>query len=193
MSDPYAGRPVQPGDILLVRHGNLRTRAGRAAWFIRLGAWLARQPHTVDHVIIAWKIDDAGTYWGIQGQPGVVSSVDIGPWLTDPHTITNATQPKTATQRAGIVAVAETLYTGRVGYDWAAIIADAAVAASRYVGPLWRAKDEWGGQVPAHVVCSSAADFVYERAGLASPKPDRYCTPGDWQAFIAARTWELAA
>src|SRR3982751_316656 len=120
--------PVRPGDILLVRHSNLRTRAGRAAWLIRLGAWLSRQPHTTDHVIIAWKTDKAGTYWGIQGQPGAVASVDIGPWLADPTTITNADQPKTDDQRTVVTAAAETMYVGHVRYDWPAIVIDAARA-----------------------------------------------------------------
>jgi hypothetical protein len=187
--DLYARFGVRPGDILLTRHSNWRTRAGIAGWLIRLGARLLGTPDTVDHVIIAHHLDLAGTYWGIQGQPGVVSQVDIAPALADRNTITNALQPKTTLQRQMVCATAEAMYTGKVPYDWPAIAVDTANVVLHHVAPLWRSKDQWGGQVPAHVVCSSAADFAYERAGLASPKPDRWCTPGDWAKFIAEQAW----
>jgi len=189
MTQQLAGYPVRPGDVLLTRHGNLRTRAGRAGWLIRLGAWLAGEPHTVDHVIVAHHIDDAGTYWGVQGQPGTVAYVDIKPWLDHPATIHNAAQPKTDEQRDAVCAVMDAMVTGRVMYDWTAIVADAL----QVVAPLWRMKDNWGGEVPTHVVCSSAADFAYEHIGLANPHADRWCTPGHWERFIRRQEWTLAA
>jgi hypothetical protein len=45
-------------------------------------------------------------------------------------------------------------------------------------------------RVPGHLVCSSLADYVYERAGLATPHADRACTPWHWAEFIRERAWE---
>lgn len=181
---------VKPGDVLLVRIPGRHIWTRIASEAIRLGAELEREPTTWTHVIVADHRDAAGTFWGIQGQPDVVGWVDLAPYLTDPVTLTNAAQPKTNVQRGEICAAMQALL-GRAEYDWAAIAEDAAIAlaTAEHVAPLWRAADHWGPGVPGHVVCSSAADFAYTRAGLASPGGARWVTPGDWAVFIEAGRW----
>jgi hypothetical protein len=182
---------VLPGDVLVVRHSGGRPVARAASWSIRFGAWLAHQPTGFDHVIVAHHVDAAGTFQGIEGRPGGVGWVDIRPWLADPNTVANHDQPKTAAQRALLVETLPALLGVR--YDWEAIAADTVqVVAPLYarLEPVWRMRDSWGVGIPGHVVCSSAADWVYERAGLPTPKADRFCTPANWAGFIAARGWE---
>jgi hypothetical protein len=178
---------VQPGDLLVTRDRRIW------AWLIRLGAALGDQPNTWNHVIIASHTDAAGTFWGIEARPGGVGWVDLAPWLASRWTIHNADQPKTAEQRVQIVAAA----SGLLGtpYDWQAIAADAmhAIGGSR----LWRMRD-WDGKpgVPAHVVCSSLATWIYMHVGLPEPVPPsqrarwRWTTPADWAAFILRHGWE---
>jgi hypothetical protein len=172
---------VQPGDVLLTRHP--RNRWG---WLERIGLGIGDQPAVWDHVIVAHHTDPAGTHWGVQGQPGVVSYVDIGPWLADRWTIHNADQPKSGDQRGAVCAVMETMVTGKTPYDWTAIVIDAVQA----IAPLWKERGRWGNKVPAHVVCSSAADYAYTTVGLANPQADRWCTPADWASFLIRRGWE---
>jgi cell wall-associated NlpC family hydrolase len=177
---------VQPGDLLLTRDRRIW------AWLIRLGAALGDKPNTWNHVIIASHTDEAGTFWGIEARPGGVGWVDLAPWLANRWTIHNADQPKTAEQRGQIVAVAKGMIGTR--YDWAAIAADAmhAIGDSR----LWRLR-AWNDVdgVPAHVVCSSLATWVYMHVGLAEPVPDlqrarwRWSTPADWAEFILRHGW----
>jgi len=178
---------IAPGDVVLVRTGGRSWRTRLAGWAIRLGAGLADQPNAWNHVIIAWKVDPAGVLWGIEGRPGGVGEVDLRPWLADRWTISNADQPKTDEQRQQICDGAMGLLG--VPYDWAAIAVDAA----RAIDPLWRRDDgrPWpAGEAPGRLVCSSLADWLAERVGLAAPAPDRWCTPADWAQFILRRQWE---
>lgn len=170
--------PVLPGDVVCTR-----SPKGWPAFLIRLGAALRDRPNTVNHVIIAHHFDDAGTLWGVEGRPGGVGWVDMHGALAGPYTIDNRHQPKTDAQRAAVCAAAE----GLLGtpYDWVGIAQDAMDAIGAQ--DLWAQK--WNGEVPAHVVCSSLADWAYEHVGLASPTPDRTCTPGDWAAFITTKGW----
>lgn len=181
---------VKPGDVLLVRNRGTAVGTRLARWGIKLGAWLERKPTTWTHVIVAHHVDEAGVFWGVQGQPGTVGWVDLKPYLADPVTLTNRGQLKTAAQRDDVYAAMLPL-VGQARYDWGVIAADAAIAlgAARHVEPLWNMLDTWGPGVPGHVVCSSLADYAYERAGLESPAADRFCLPADWARLIQERNW----
>jgi hypothetical protein len=149
-----------------------------------LGAAVRDEPNVWNHVIVAHHVDEHGTFWGMEGRPGGVGPVDLTPWLRNPWTLTNAAQPKTVGQRNEIaLAVAA---ADQRPYDWVGI----AVDAGRAVAPLWKMRDCWGPGIPCHVVCSSLADWAYERVGLASPAADRFCTPADWAGFVETRGWE---
>jgi len=187
---------LKPGDVLVVRmrRGGWLARLG--AWAISLGARMEGRPGTWQHVVIVSHRDTRGTLWGIQGQPGVVGwvSLDDTGWLTDFDTLSNLVQPKTADQRYAITLAAQALI-GKVDYDWAAIVGDsaqavAAVAGLKWVEGLWHAKT-WGDEVPAHVVCSSLASWAYGRAGLDGPRAGRWCTPGDWAAWIISQRLQV--
>jgi hypothetical protein len=171
-------RHVMIGDVLCTRSSK-----GLAGRLIRLGAALQDQPDTVNHVVIVHHRDRAGTLWGIEGRPGGVGWVDCARYLRGPYTLDNGAQQKTAHQRAQVCKAA----AGLIGtpYDWTGIALDAMQAID--APALWA--DRWKGQVPAHVVCSSLADWVYEHVGLASPDPDRTCTPADWAEFIIEKGW----
>ena len=179
---------VRPGDVLVVHD------PGFWAWIIRLGPWLHNlvygtgQPTKWNHVVIVMPDDARGNRWGIEGRPGGVGWVDLEArgYLTSKLTLSNAAQPKTDKQRADICAVMELLVARHTGYDWPAIAVDVV----RELNPLWALPDTWGTTgTPAHVVCSSAADLAYDRVGLASPRPDRFCTPWDWAMFDIEQAW----
>lgn len=171
---------VDVGDVVCTRNPK-----GWPARMIRLGAALMDKPNGVNHVIVVHHKDDAGVLWGVEGRPGGVGWVDMRKALRSPYTVTNAEQPKTDEQRIEIAHVAE----GLLGtpYDWVGIVQDgmAAIGAPR----LWAATVK--GEVPAHIVCSSLADWVYDKVGLPSPgaKFDRNVSPADWARFITERGW----
>jgi hypothetical protein len=172
---------VQPGDVLTVWD----PRNPLPAWLIRAGDWLRGHHARADHVVMAHHIDDAGTWWGIEGRPGGVGWVDLA---TYPNvTSTNADQPKTPEQREQLCELAK----GMLGtpYDWVGIVADAMMAL--HLHRLW-GSDDFGDQAPAHVVCSSAWDWGYEHLGLVSPggtDGTRWTTPADWERFNLAAGW----
>jgi hypothetical protein len=183
-----AGTELLPGDVVLVR------TEGLAGLLIRLGASLLDRPNVHNHVAIVHHRDPSGTLWGIEARPGGVGWIDMEGYLGDPYTTSNADQPKTPQQREQIAAVAESLL--QTPYDWAAIAVDAmkAIRADR----LWKAKSYGDGEVPAQVVCSSLADYVYAKVGLASPglidgDAVRFTTPADWDLFIDTKGWLRAA
>ena len=80
-----------------------------------------------------------------------------------------------------------------VSYDWLGGIAEDALRALD-LPQLWKPEPATG-QVPAHVVCSSLAAWVYDRAGLPAPSPQdwRHVTPGAWALFVVQRGWEHTA
>lgn len=170
-----------PGDVVCTRN-----KTGWAARLIRLGAALRDQPNTVNHVVVVDHVDDAGRLWGIEGRPGGVGEVDMTAYAASPYSVSNSGQGKLEVERIAICEAVRGLL-GRP-YDWAGIALDAAEAVGAQ--NLWRSR-EWGPQAPAHVVCSALADWAYESVGLASPQPDRTCTPGDWLEFIIERRWNL--
>lgn len=172
-------RTPRIGDVLCTR-----TPKGWPARLIRLGAALRDRPNTVNHVIVVHHWDAAGTLWGIEGRPGGVGYVDIAGVVESPWTVSNIDQPKEEHQRGTIALVAESMLG--TPYDWTGIALDAMEAIG--ADHLWREK--WDHTPPAHVVCSSLADWVYEHVGLASPKPDRTCTPAHWAHFITTQGWD---
>lgn len=170
---------IRPGDALVVHD------PGFWAEVIRVGGFIQGQPHRWNHLTVFSHVDLAGTFWGIQGQPGGVSWYDIGHYLDDPLTLTNIEQRKTDGQRKNILVVMDAMLSVRTPYDWPAIAVDAMMA----VSPLWAMKDHWGPGIPGHVVCSSAYDYAAEHVGLATPARDRYCAPWDFAKMWQDRTW----
>lgn len=173
-----------PGDVVCVR------TTGFAGLLIRLGAALLDRPNMRNHVAIVHHRDAAGVLWGVEARPGGVGWVDMDNYLASPFTISNAEQPKTDEQRTAIAQAAESML--QTPYDWTAIAADAmkAIRADR----LWQAKSYGEGQVPAQVVCSSLADYLYAKVGLANPgmvdgDAVRFTTPADWDLFIETEAW----
>lgn len=179
MSEPL------PGDVLLTR-GSAWT-----SWLIRFGAALLDRPNISNHVIIFHHYDALGVPWGIEARAEGVGWIDLTRTLKSRWLLTNAAQPKTPAQRALICkAVAGAIGTP---YDWSGIVADAFEALR--IDKLWRAREfPEDGRLPYGTVCSALADWAYERAGLANPGGSgvtRLTSPGDWNAFLITRAWEL--
>lgn len=178
----YTGT-VNVGDIICTREGK---------WWIsgaiRLGARLLNLPAFTNHVIIVHHKDERGMWQGIEGRPGGVGWVDMTERLQYPLTNANNEQPKTEAQRYLIAKAAEALVN--VPYDWAAIAEDTRIALRLRT----RVVQEWPeSEVPGQVVCSSFADWAYEKVGLANPggrEQTRFTTPGHWDQFIIEKGWE---
>lgn len=176
---------VGVGDVLVTREG---------PWFvsaaIRLGARLAHLPTYVNHAIIVHHTDAYGTVWGLEGRPGGVGWRDLTDVLTWSMTNANNEQPKDMRQRYLLAIAAESML--RTPYDWKTIEEHTRAA---LLERLWRRSDriEWvEGERPGHVVCSSYADWCYEKVGLANPggeKLTRLTTPGHWDKFIMEKEW----
>ena len=171
---------LAPGDVVAVRTG------GWAARLIRFGQALRGVPNLDNHIVIVHHADAGGTLWGIEGRPGGMGWVNVGHYASR-YMISNADQPKTDAQRAVVCAEMERMLGTR--YDWEAIAEDGVGALG--LGRLWH--EDWHGQgPPAHVVCSSAASWLYGQVQLARPgrTVDRLTMPGDWTAFDLSREWE---
>lgn len=171
------------GDIMVTREGPWIVSA-----LIRLGALLTRKPPTVNHVIILHHKDPLTGRWvGIEGRPSGVGWCDAEARFGQPWTNINVAQPKTAEQRLLIATAAEALVGTR--YDWEAIVEAVRVATRIRL----RAAAEWPDEaVPGAVVCSSFADWAYERVGLDNPGGNlvtRFTVPADWDQFITDRRW----
>ena len=174
---------IGPGDVLCTR-----SEKGLGSFLIRLGAALRNRPNLHNHVVIVHHRDAAGTWWGIEGRPGGVGWVDMAHYLKSDWTLGNIDQPKTSKQRTEIVNVAKSLLG--TPYDWTGIALDAMEAISAQ--ELWAGHWGKGDTPPAHVVCSSLADWIYDHIGLASPGAfkDRTISPGDWAEFIIREGWD---
>jgi len=182
-----ADTPIGIGDVLVTREGPWIVSA-----LIRLGAKLTGLPAKVNHAIIVHHRDEQGIMWGIEGRPGGVGWRDLSVPLTGVLTNANNDQPKTEDQRYLIATAAEALFA--TPYDWNAIM-DHVKEALRLWSP--HGPVEWTDEeVPAHVVCSSFADWAYEKVGLSNPggsKLTRMTAPGDWDRFMMRKEWENGA
>lgn len=174
-----AGVTLLPGDVLCVDTGS---RWGR---WVKLGGLLSGGGRSgPDHIVVVHHWDDTGNLWGIEGRPGGVGWVELagcGYRLVS----TNALQPKTDIQRQAVCGIVKGLL--QTPYDWSAIVIDAMHAIGDH--QLWASR-AWGTQAPGHVVCSSLADWAYERLELATPGPDRWVTPWEWNTFNKTKGWE---
>ncbi len=168
--------PVRPGDVLVIAGTSGTSK------LIEAGAVLEGEP-AASHVAV---FHHPG--WVIEGRPGGVGWADATGYLRDPRTVTNAVQPKTGPQREQVCGLAVKLLG--TPYDWAGGIAEDAMKAL-HLPELWASKDPATGLVPGHVVCSSLAAWVYDRAGLAAPLTHdwQHVTPGDWAEFIIRAAW----
>ena len=174
------------GDVWTVRTNGL------AARLIRLGASIrylfsGNNPDADldNHVVIVIKQTD-GVWWGIEGRPGGVGWADLTRYINDPATVTNFEQPKTAAQRAAIVALVPQILG--TPYDWDAIFQ--AAADDLHLPELFNSDpSKWGTTVPGHVICSALAAWMYDHLGMAAPTECRDTQPSDWTAFDLARSW----
>jgi len=169
---------IKPADVLAIR------TTGRPAWWIRFGAAIHNQPDLSNHIAVAHHYDANGVLWCIEGRPGGVGWVDASKYIKSSYLLTNAEQPKTDAQRLAVCETMKALLG--TAYDWQAIVADG-MADLGFTVPGWH--PDWNGTVPAHVVCSSAADYAYYKNGLACPKGGRLVQPSDWDAFILNKSW----
>lgn len=195
---------LRPGDVICTRNSAVKDwRLWRwvFAFFIRLGAALRDMPNTGNHVIIVHHWDPAEDaagnpvpehrrkLWGYEGRPGGFGIVEITERMCrSPYVVSNAEQPKDDAGRYRVAVAMEQI----VGtpYDWGGI----AIAGFEAVGiDIW--DQQWGPEMPGHIFCSAAADWLYDREGWASPGLlfDRTITPGEWIDFIARKAWALAA
>jgi hypothetical protein len=138
--------------------------------------------------VIVHHQDARGTWWGIEGRPGGVGEVDLARYEGARYLNTNADQPRTDAERAAIAKLAFGLLG--TGYDWVGgITADLDTAL--HMPDLAELLDKaWGwpsrpGQRPGHVVCSSAASWIYTALRLPCPKGGELTWPADWWAFNA--------
>jgi hypothetical protein len=172
---------LKPGDVLAVRGGGL------AGDLIRLGQALTGKPNVSGHIAVMhhWT---GNVPWGLEGRPAGVGWVDLRAYVGSRWTLNNCAQPgRTGGQRAGVAVAAEAMIG--TAYDWQAI-ADDTLRAFRMPDLFGKTID---GTVPGHLVCSSYAAFLYERAGWAHPDaPDRDCEPGDWDTWILTNGWNVS-
>lgn len=174
---------IWPGDIIVVRTPDKGFWTKLADRLIRFGAALKDQSDLENHVVVYHHCDSNGTMWGIEGRPGGVGWVDVSRYA-NPYALSNAVQPKTPEQRALICKASEGLLG--VEYDWTAIGLDTLQSLSLI--NLWKNRG-WGDKPPAHVVCSSLADYIYRKVGLDSPGLGRFTTPAGWAEFIINQGW----
>jgi len=124
---------------------------------------------------------------GIEGRPSGTGWTDVTARLAGPLTNANTLQPKTEDQRYLIATAAESLIN--TTYDWTAI----AEAARWALHIRLQAAAEWPEDaVPGAVVCSSFADWAYERVGLGNPGGTaltRFTVPGHWDRFMIEGKW----
>ncbi len=174
---------VGVGDVLVTREG-----PAAISWAVRLGARLMGLPAYVNHVIIVHHRDLLTGRWvGVEGRPSGTGWCDVTTRLAHPLTNANTAQPKTADQRYLIASAAEALVG--TAYDWGAI-GEAACWALHLRAVAAR---EWPEDaVPGAVICSSFADWAYERVGLGNPGGKtltRFTTPGHWDRFMIDGRW----
>jgi hypothetical protein len=154
---------------------------------IRIGAALRGKPNLSNHIAVVHHVDKLGTTWCVEGRPGGVGWRDAKDYLNSRQTLTNVGQPKNPADRATVCKTMEAMLG--TPYDWEAIVADG--AADLRLATAWLPVN---GTVPGHVVCSAAACYAYDKAGLSRPPgPARADQPSDWDAFIIEQGWQTPA
>jgi len=176
---------LQPSDLLLVRSGGL------AAGVIQFGQAMMGRPNLSNHVAVVHHLDQTGAFWWLlEGRPGGVGWADSRKYEHTRFLLNNCGQPRTEAQRARISIEAEHMIG--TSYDWAAIADDTLRAF--HMPELWNRVSAAPGVAPAQVVCSSYAAFLYELAGCDVPqRTTEDTTPGDWDAFVLDRAYNLTA
>lgn len=169
-----------PGTVIVTATPDL------GGWLIRLRSRLQGRDNLRNHVALFTHYDSDGHPRGLEGRPSGFGWVNLETYLKRSDTVTNAAQPLTDEQRAHITSTAVAMVG--IPYDWEAILAFAAGAARLPFLP-----HEWPEDgVPSHVVCSSAADYLYESAGAANPGgyvKTRGTDPADWSMWITRKGW----
>ena len=180
-----------PGVILAVWSSD--SLAGK---MIRVGEVLRGRPGVANHVAVITHKDARGRWIGVEGRPGGVGPVDVSHWLDDERTRGNDAQPKPGGPDAVSAFLASCAASLGIRYDWAGIAQDTCDALglhdlSAAIDPLWRWPTDEHDLLPGHVVCSSLAAMLYERAGWAHPGPqaERTCTPADWWDWSDRKLW----
>lgn len=185
-----------PGTILAVW-----SSTGFAGTVIRLGAVLRGRPGVANHVAVVTHQDELGRWMGIEGRPGGVGPVDVTDYLADSRTRGNFAQPRPGGTEAVDTFLASCAESLGIAYDWVGIAEDTCKALkldnlAHAIDPLWR----WGGpgkELPGHVVCSSLAAMLYEKAGWARPSageggdPARGVTPAMWWDWSDRTLWTV--
>jgi hypothetical protein len=172
---------------------------GIASDLIRFGSELEGHPAPAAHVMIADHIDARGRWQAIQGEPGGVGWGDMTPFISGPlarRCNSNILQPKTDDDRKAIQQIARGLLT--VGYDWIGGIEADALDDAHLSGLADLIDKAWGWHdpkypnvAPGHVVCSSAASYVYAARKLARPMRHsaEQTQPADWWIFNRDEGW----
>lgn len=175
---------LKPSDLLVVRTG------GWAAGMIQLGDHLMGKPNLGNHVAVVHHLDQSLKFWWLlEGRPGGVGWADSRKYEKSKYLMNNCGQPRTDAQRAAIAIEAEHLIG--TAYDWQAIADDTLRAF--HMPELWARLSVVPSGVPAQVVCSSYAAFLYEHAGCDVPqRTAEDTTPGDWDGFILDRGYHRA-
>lgn len=173
-----------PGDVWAVRSNDFGGRLIRLGAAIRYLFGGGNNYGDLDNHVVIVSHQTEGIWWGIEGKPGGVGWADLTRYVNDIGTVSNQDQPKTADQRAQLLACIPQVLNAP--YDWTAIMASA--AADLHIPQLFQ--DNWKSQgVPGHFICSSLADWMYLHVGLAAPKQGRLCQPSDWVAWITGQGW----
>jgi hypothetical protein len=172
---------VFPGDLLATH-----SSSGWGSFMIRLGAAFRNQPNLANHIAIVMHTDKSGTLWCLEGRPGGVGWKDATEYMNSKYTLCNRVQPKTPQQRRIVTDGAKAMIG--TAYDWEAIVADAGGALGQALDKVWELK--WGKTgVPGQVVCSSLADYLYQKAGLVNPAKEREVSPADWVQLWIEKGW----
>ncbi len=175
-------------DIAALRPGMVivTATADKAGWWIRLRSKMQRRNALHNHCAIVTHRDDTGRWRAVEGRPGGFGWANVETYCAHADTVVNVGQPLTDAQRQQ-VAVRAVEMVG-IPYDWSAIIGFAATTAGlRFVPAEW--PDDG---VPSHVVCSSAADYLYESVAADNPggyTQTRGTDPSAWASFILDRGW----
>lgn len=172
---------LKPGDVLAVR---------LPGWFseaIRVGEELSGKVGADNHIAVFHHWDANGTPWALEGRPGGVGWVDVRAYLSSVWSVNNCAQPgRDDASRSRVAREAEAMIGS--AYDWQAI-ADDTLRAFRMPDLF---ASTFHGLVPGHLVCSSYAAFLYERAGWERPPvTDRDTEPSDWAMWAVEHQWSV--